>query len=263
VKSVIWAVSLGSGTSGGVLAPLLMMGGALGGIEAMFLPHEGAGFWPLVSMAAMLGGTMRAPLTAVVFALELTHDVNLLLPLLLAVMVAHSFTVLILKRSILTEKVARRGYHLSCEYAVDPLEILTVGEVMRTNIVAVPEGARVRSDHLMRKGQHLYPVVDAERRVVNVVTSGDLERFALGVADLPQREPVVAYPDEPLRVVVNRMSDSGLTRFPVVNNACERKLAGMVALSDLLRARTRNLEEERHRERVLRVHLPIGKVTVR
>ncbi|HUO31610.1 MAG TPA: chloride channel protein, partial [Bryobacteraceae bacterium] len=164
VKPVIWAVSLGSGTSGGVLAPLLMMGGALGGIEAMFLPHEGAGFWPLVSMAAMLGGTMRAPLTAVVFALELTHDVNMLLPLLLAVMVAHSFTVLILKRSILTEKVARRGYHLSCEYEVDPLEILSVAEVMRTNIVAVPEGTQVRSDHLTRKGQHLYPVVDEGRR---------------------------------------------------------------------------------------------------
>ena len=70
VKSVIWAVSLGSGTSGGVLAPLLMMGGALGGLEAMFLPHEGAGFWPLVSMGAILGGTMRSPFTGVIFALS-------------------------------------------------------------------------------------------------------------------------------------------------------------------------------------------------
>ena len=116
VKSVIWAVSLGSGTSGGVLAPLLMMGGALGGMEAMFLPHEGAGFWPLVSMGAILGGTMRSPFTGVIFALELTHDVNMLLPLLLAVTIAHGFTVLTLRRSILTEKVARRGYHLSREY---------------------------------------------------------------------------------------------------------------------------------------------------
>ena len=138
VKSVIWAVSLGSGTSGGVLAPLLMMGGALGGIEAMFLPHEGAGFWPLVSMGAILGGTMRSPFTGVIFALELTHDINMLLPLLLAVTIAHGFTVLTLRRSILTEKVARRGYHLSREYAVDPLEILFVREVMRTNIVALP-----------------------------------------------------------------------------------------------------------------------------
>ncbi|HZR24354.1 MAG TPA: chloride channel protein, partial [Vicinamibacterales bacterium] len=112
VKSTIWAVSLGSGTSGGVLAPLLMVGGALGGLEAHVLPSAGPGFWALVSMGAVLGGTMRAPLTAVVFALELTHDINMLLPLLLAVTMSYGFTVLLLKRSILTEKISRRGYHL-------------------------------------------------------------------------------------------------------------------------------------------------------
>src|SRR5207302_1680353 len=119
VKWFIWAVSLGSGTSGGVLAPLLMMGGALGGLGAMFLPYEGAGFWQLISMGAILGGTMRSPFTSVVFAFELTHDASVFLPLLVASVVAHAFTVLTLKRSILTEKVARRGYHLSREYAVD------------------------------------------------------------------------------------------------------------------------------------------------
>ena len=106
VKSIIWSVSLGSGTSGGVLAPLLMVGGALGGLEALVLPFEGAGFWPLVSMGAVLGGTMRAPLTAVIFALELTHDLSIMLPLLLAVIIAHGFTVLLLKRSILTRRSA-------------------------------------------------------------------------------------------------------------------------------------------------------------
>jgi CBS domain-containing protein len=264
VKSVIWAVSLGSGTSGGVLAPLLMMGGALGGIEAMFLPHEGVGFWPLVSMGAILGGTMRSPFTGVIFALELTHDVNMLLPLLLAVTIAHAFTVLTLRRSILTEKVARRGYHLSREYAVDPLEILFVREVMRTNVAAIPArlagrelAQTLRTDHTMRQGQHLYPVVDDDRRVMGVLTRRDLERCAQGGAEATPRESVVAYADEPLRVVVYRMSDTGLTRFPVVNNEQERKLVGMVALSDLLRARTRSLEEERHRERVLRIHLPL------
>src|ERR1700729_3795180 len=165
VKSIIWAVSLGSGTSGGVLAPLLMMGGALGGIEAMFLPNEGAGFWPLIGMAAILGGTMRSPLTGVIFALELTHDVNVLLPLLVASVIAHGFTVLGLRRSILTEKVARRGYHLSREYAVDPLEILFVREVMRTSIVALPADAlydtlrhSLHGDSSRRR-QRLYPVI--------------------------------------------------------------------------------------------------------
>ncbi len=131
VKSLIWMISLGSGTSGGVLAPLLMMGAALGGLEGMFLPHYGIGFWPLVSMGAILGGTMRSPFTGIVFAVELTHDLNMLLPLLVACFLAHAFTVLLLKRSILTEKIARRGFHLSREYALDPLEILFVREVMR------------------------------------------------------------------------------------------------------------------------------------
>jgi len=270
VKSIIWSFSLGSGTSGGVLAPLLMMGGALGGLEAMFFPAEGAGFWPLVSMGAILGGTMRSPFTGVVFALELTHDVNMLLPLLVAVTIAHGFTVLVLDRSILTEKVARRGYHLSREYAVDPLEILFTREVMRNNIVALPAGAPFDTlvDSLRvdpAKGpQHLYPVIDSDLRLIGVVTRMDLQRHVQAAPGDGQRQlaamvkttPVVAYPDEPLRVVVHRMADSGLTRFPVVERGPGRKLLGMIALDDLLKARVRNLDAERRRERVLRVRFP-------
>src|SRR5436853_1436771 len=144
VKWFIWAVSLGSGTSGGVLAPLLMMGGALGGLEAMFLPNEGAGFWPLISMGAILSGSLRAPFTSIVFAFELTHDANVFLPLLVGSVIAHAFTVLTLKRSILTEKVARRGYHLSREYAVDPLEILFARDVMRTKVAVLPASSSLR-----------------------------------------------------------------------------------------------------------------------
>jgi len=275
VKSVIWAVSLGSGTSGGVLAPLLMMGGALGGLEAMFLPNEGAGFWPLVSMGAILGGTMRSPFTGVIFALELTHDVNMLVPLLLAVTIAHGFTVLTLRRSILTEKVSRRGYHLSREYAVDPLEILFVREVMRDNIVALPAETRRRElaaslhpDH-NRKGQILYPVVDAERRLLGVITRSNLRKLVEdgSAADLPlanfvESDPVTAYPDEPLRVVVYRMAETGRTRLPVVTRGESPKLAGMVSLNDLLFARSRALEQERRRERVLRIHLPFTQRSV-
>jgi CIC family chloride channel protein len=270
VKSVIWAVSLGSGTSGGVLAPLLMMGGALGGLEAMFLPFEGAGFWPLVSMGAILGGTMRSPFTGIIFALELTHDVNMLLPLLLAVTIAHGFTVLTLRRSILTEKVARRGFHLSREYTVDPLEILFVREVMRTNIVALPAGTSTAQiaaalDPLhQRRGQWLYPVVDGEKGLLGVVTRHSLHKYAkeAGLTDTPlgelAREAVVAYPGEPLRVVVHRMAETGLTRFPVVEPGDSRKLLGIVSLNDLLRARTRSFEEEHHRERVLRIRHPFA-----
>jgi H+/Cl- antiporter ClcA len=266
VKSAIWVISLGSGTSGGVLAPLLMMGAALGGVEAMFLPHEGAGFWPLVSMGAILGGTMRAPFTAILFALELTHDINVLLPLLVAAMLAHATTVLLLKRSILTEKVARRGFHITREYATDPLEILFVREVMRTKLVVLPAGATIEQlRHTVlrepaQRGQHLYPVVDGERMVRGVVTRKQLGALTQSAAPEDSlghivRKPVVAHPDEPLRVVVFRMAETGFTRMPVVENE-SGKLVGMISLHDLLLARVRNLNEERHRERLLLLRLP-------
>jgi len=266
VKWFIWAVSLGSGTSGGVLAPLLMMGGALGGLEAMFLPNEGAGFWPLVSMGAVLGGTMRSPFTSIVFAFELTHDGNVFLPLLVGSVVAHGFTVLTLKRSILTEKVARRGFHLSREYAVDPLEILFVREVMRSNVVVLSAASTVadmqhslRSDH--REEQRLLPVVNEQRQLVGVLTRRDIreriERDGDTALKRPLRdsvrgETVEAHPDEPLRLVVYRMAEKGLTRMPVVEPGT-RKFLGLVSLNDLLKARARHLEEERRRERPLKL----------
>ena len=138
VKWTIWSFALGSGTSGGVLAPLLMIGGALGAIEGHLLPFEGAGFWALISMGAILGGTMRSPLTGILFAAEVTHDFGALLPLTVAAVVAHGFTVLALRRSILTEKVARRGYHVTREYGIDPLEVLFVRDVVEPTAVPVP-----------------------------------------------------------------------------------------------------------------------------
>jgi CIC family chloride channel protein len=224
VKATIWAVSLGSGTSGGVLAPLLMMGAALGVMVTPFFPAYGAGFWPLVAMGAILAGTMRAPLTALVFAVELTGQFSMALPLLTACAVAHAFTVLLLKRSILTEKVARRGYHVSREYAIDPLEILFVREVTETD--GHPEDLAVALE----------------------ATGG-----------------ILARPDEPLRVVVHRMAETGQTRLPVVAAATGKvlvsRLLGFVSLSDVLKARVRHLEEERRRERVipLRSMLPFGR----
>jgi len=265
VKSAIWAISLGSGTSGGVLAPLLMMGGALGSLMSAFLPAEGAGFWPMVAMGAILGGTMRSPFTGVVFMLELTHDINMVVPLLTAVTVAHAFTVLVLRRSILTEKISRRGFHLSREYASDPLEILFVREVMRTNIVAIPQAASRRDlarIGTQNRGQILYPVVDSDLRLTGVVTRNHLREFLDSAQEslaglVMNREPIVAYPDEPLRAVVYRMAETGKTRFPVVDPRDSGKLVGVVSLNDLLRARARNLEEERHRERTLHIRLPL------
>jgi CBS domain-containing protein len=255
-----------------------MMGGALGGVEAWVLPNEGAGFWPLVSMGAILGGTMRSPLTGIVFALELTHDVNMMLPLLLAVTIAHGFTVLTLRRSILTEKISRRGFHMSREYEIDPLEIIFAREAARTGVVALPAeatrdqvaaamgGARHHHPSLgSAHEQRLFPVVDTGRRLVGVITRGGVRRWldtpsdsAGPFADATERHPVTAYDDEPLRVIVYRMAETGLTRFPVVSRQ-DGALFGMIALTDLLMARTRILEAEQRRERVLgaRLRLPL------
>ena len=138
VKAIIWSLSLGSGTSGGVLAPLLMIGGALGVLEANWIPVGDRSLWAMISMAAVMGGVMRSPLTSMFFTLELTHDLNVMPGLLLGTTIAYGITVFTLRRSILTEKVARRGYHLMREYWVDPFTLVRVGDVMAPPPPSVP-----------------------------------------------------------------------------------------------------------------------------
>jgi H+/Cl- antiporter ClcA len=275
VKCIIWSTSLGSGTSGGVLAPLLMMGGALGALASYVLPGGDRALWPLVCMAAVLGGTMRCPLTGTLFALELTHDLVPLPALLLACVTAYGFTALVMKRSILTEKVARRGFHVSREYAVDPLERLSVGDVMSKEVVTVPASLPVRRllhDYFLGgKGtRHQgYPVVDSDGTLVGVLTRTSLledwlERHLAGPGtdqaalldlviayDLLHRDPVVAYPWESCRTAAERMAHSGVGRLPVVSPDDARRIVGIVTRSDLLKARARALEEESRRERFL------------
>ncbi|MBL7489657.1 chloride channel protein [Frankia sp. AgB1.9] len=130
VKTVIWSLSLGSGTSGGVLAPVFMIGGALGALEGMALPTVFPGFWAMAGLAAVVGGVMRSPLTGVVFTLELTHAWNDAPSLLVASISAYGLSALLLKRSVLTEKIARRGLHLTREYSTDPLDAFYAHEVM-------------------------------------------------------------------------------------------------------------------------------------
>ena len=217
-------------------------------------------------MGAILGGTMRSPLTGVVFALELTHDVNMLLPLLVAVTIAHGFTVLVLRRSILTEKIARRGYHLSREYAVDPLEILFVREVMRTSVAALPADAPYDT---LRHSLHGDSVARPPAPV-----SGDRRRpaswSAWSRAATCRRWPMRRRDDAaaPLAAILktrpdrrvsgriaphDRLSD-GRNRADPLSGGRARKhgrLIGMIALTDLLKARALNLDAEQRRERVL------------
>ena len=268
IKTIIWTVALSSGTSGGVLAPLLMIGGALGGVEAMILPSVAPGFWATVSMGAVFGATIGSPLASIVFMLEVTHDVNILLPLLISVMVGYGVVVLVLRRSIMTEKISRRGYHVSREYSVDPLEILKVGEVMSTNITTLsPETNLDALDHVFRADGHmtqrLYPVADDNGALLGVVAASSLFSPEEGRLESDSKrcvqdimvKPVVGYPNEPLRRAVQRMAETGLTRFPVVTHGPKPMLLGMVSLSAVLHARARNLEAERRRERIMPLRL--------
>jgi CIC family chloride channel protein len=214
VKLVIWSVALGSNTSGGILAPVLLIGAALGGILGSFLPGAGEGTWALIGMAAALAGVMRSPLTSIVFALELTHDVNALLVLLVACVLAHMTSVLTLRRSILTEKVARRGYHVTREYEIDPLHALLVRDAIGAAGTRAPNGA-------------------ADER----------ERPS------PTSEPLSAHPYETLREVADRMLASGRGTLPVIDD--RGQTVGRIVARDVLRAHERTLVEERRRERTL------------
>jgi chloride channel protein, CIC family len=143
-KSLMWAFSLGSGTSGGVLAPLLMIGGAVGALAGHLahVPVELQAFWALIGMGSMLAGSLGVPLTAIMFSLEVTHCLPALLPLQVACVASYLVTALIMPRSILTEKLSRRGYHLTREYGVDPLELVLVREVMSQLSVDTPADPR-------------------------------------------------------------------------------------------------------------------------
>jgi H+/Cl- antiporter ClcA len=219
-KSLMWAFSLGSGTSGGVLAPLLMIGGALGEIAAHYAhaTAEQQALWAAVGMGAMLSGSLGVPLTAAVFCLEITRSLPAALPVLLGCIAAYTITSLIMPRSILTEKIGRRGTHLTREYGTDPLETVSLREVMLEvgdECVCEEDGVTATSE-----------------------------------TDVPD---VYAYADETSRSAVEKMATLTLNELAVVDRA-SGKVCGTVTLQDLLLGRRRAVHRERKRERVFARH---------
>ncbi len=271
-KAAMWVVALGSGTSGGVLAPLLMMGAALGVLVGPLLPGGQAALWPLVFMAATLGGMMRAPLMSVLFALELTQDVNALLPLLIGSAVAYGFTVMTMPRSILTEKISRRGHHVYREYGVDPLERHVVAEVMTRDVETI-DGEASLDYALSRHGgvaqrHRAFPVMVAGR----FIGMADRETLAEGlrrpgcarVADLfGANVPAMAQPDESCRTVATRLAVHGLERLPVVSDATSRRLLGIIARSDLVKPSLDVDDQEHRHERFLSLPLAAARARFR
>jgi CIC family chloride channel protein len=279
VKSVIWTASLGSGTSGGILAPQLMIGGGLGVALAHVLPGIAPGAWPLVCMAAVLAGSIGAPLTSAVLAIELTHNSGLLLPLLLACVTSYGMSVLSQRRSILTERLARRGYHLSREYGVDPLETVMVAQAMHTSVFALPANAtrqdaaewlrtmEGRGADAWSHWQRLFPLLDSEGRMVSLLTRSQM-MVSAKQADLSRplaedgnKSPATMAPTDTLRKVATAMADSKLTRYPVIN--AEGKFVGIITIDDLLSARSKEKLRESDRTRVLRLRWPFSKAEVK
>ncbi|AEW99427.1 CBS domain-containing protein (plasmid) [Streptantibioticus cattleyicolor NRRL 8057 = DSM 46488] len=269
VKTLIWGLSLGSGTSGGVLAPVFMIGGAVGAAEGLLFPHVLPGFWAMMGLAAVVGGVMRSPLTGVVFTLELTHAWPAALPLLISSTAAYGLSVLVLRRSVLTEKIARRGLHLTREYSTDPLESFFVAEVMDRRPVVLRRGdsldsalaATLRTDGGEPEGRRLFPVVPdgaaypvavvTRRALLHAAARRDPDGPAPTVADICRPAPVVLRPDDTLRRAAYVFAEHGVTEAPVVGHAPDEHVVGTVALRHLLHARRHDLTEEHHRQRLI------------
>ena len=246
VKAVVWLVALGSGTSGGILAPLLILGGCAGFLMGHYLPGD-PGFWAMIGMAGIMSGVMRAPMTGALFAAELTNHLSALPETIAAGAAAYAVSVLILKRSILTEKIARRGRHILREYSVDQLEFLLAGQLMTRNpktlpaSMAIPDVLRFFAEEAEHRS---YPVVDGEGRLVGLVSRTDALRWQVAKKMegqlgewLSDASTLVVFPETPCGAVADMMVDSGSGRVPIVDPQ-SRRVVGIISRQDLLKVRT-------------------------
>ena len=272
IKSLSWSFSLGSNTAGGILAPLLMIGGALGAALGHLMPIMTTGAWVLVGMCAVLSAAIGAPLTSAMLALELTHNGGLMLPVLLSCVAAYAVSVLVMPRSMLTENLSRRGLHLSREFGADPLEAILVSQAMHTSVFALPEDAtrkdaadwlskmEERGGEAWSHWQRIFPLVDGEGRMTGTLTRAQMiaaarkEDLSMPLAVDANRKPATISPVTTLRACAMLMAESKLTSYPVVS--ADGKLLGVMTINDLLMGRSEEAHRESDRERVLRLRWP-------
>jgi CIC family chloride channel protein len=267
-KALALVISLGSGTSGGLLAPMFMSSAALGGIFAivvnMIFPsaHLSPGAFALVAMAAVFGSASRATFAFIVFAFEITRDYNAILPLMLACVIADMIALRYLPSSIMTEKLTRRGLQVPNEFEVGAMTVVRVSEVMRKDVVPIAQEMTVSElAERMGHGEPAYnltqglPIVSAEGKLVGVVTQGDLlraleldPRGTMTVLEAGSHAPVVAYPDELVHDAMHRMLQYDIGRLPVVSRENPQQIVGYFNRASLLGAWTRQLEDEGLRE---------------
>jgi len=267
-KALALVISLGSGTSGGLLAPMFMSSAALGGIFAMVVnmifpsAHLSPGAFALVAMAAVFGSASRATFAFIVFAFEITRDYNAILPLLLACVIADMIALRYLPSSIMTEKLSRRGLQVPNEFEVGATTVVRVSEVMRKDVVPIAQEMTVSelAGH-MGRGEPAYnltqglPIVSPDGNLVGVVTQGDLlraleqePRGTMTVLEAGSNEPLVAYPDELVHDAMHRMLRHNIGRLPVVSRENPQQMVGYFNRASLLGAWTRQMEDEGLRE---------------
>jgi chloride channel protein, CIC family len=263
-KALALVISLGSGTSGGLLAPMFMSSAALGGVFAMAVnaivpgAHLSPGAFALVAMAAVFGAASRATFAFIVFAFEITRDYNAILPLMLGCVIADLIALRYLKTSIMTEKLARRGLHVPGEYEASVLHTVRLSEVMRTDVQPIAADTSVaglaarisRSENGLTLSQGL-PIADKDGLLAGMITQGDmlraLETDPEGretVLEAGTASPIVAYPDEFVHDALHRMVSHNVGRLPVVSREDPRRMIGYFDRSNLLNAWTRQIEEE-------------------
>jgi H+/Cl- antiporter ClcA/CBS domain-containing protein len=263
-KSAALLISLGSGTSGGLLAPMFMASAAMGSAFAMIVDK----LWPaanlspgacaLVAMGAVFGAASRAAFAFIIFAFEITRDYNSILPLMLVTVIADAIAVYYAKNSIMTEKLARRGLHIHQDYEPDVLQQVLVGETMSRDFDTVSASMTVaelsdrigRRDPAVTRHQGVF-VIDEQGKLAGIITRSDLiralERDPSGkmpVLEASSRQPVVTYPDEVLYDAAAGMLRADIGRMPVVDREDPTKPVGYIGRSSIMSARLRRLEEE-------------------
>jgi H+/Cl- antiporter ClcA len=266
-KAIALVISLGSGTSGGLLAPMFMSSAAMGGVLALgfnyLFPsaHLSAGAFALVAMGAIFGAASRATFSFIIFAFEITRDYNSVLPLMLVSVIADGISMLLMpKASIMTEKLTRRGLRIFQDYETDILQHTLVSETMDREAPTVSGDIRLSdlSDRIARgepavSRHQAMVVLDSEGKLAGLITRGDVLRglqqdSSVTVLDASSRDVVVTYPDESLNDAAAKMLRYNVGRLPVVDRADNRKIVGYLGRPQILAARLRRLDEEYVRE---------------
>ena len=264
LKFVSWSISLGSGTSGGTLAPLFTIGGAMGALIAIGINYVAPtlglnlSIAALIGMASMFSGASRALLTSVVFALETTGEPHILLPLLGGCSASYFVSFIMMRSTIMTEKIARRGITTPETYVPNALSTFKVGEALKEEIVVLSHintvgEAKEFIGKLKEKRYAAFVVVDEWGNLTGIVNVHDI--FNSGhndneqLSELTKGRPVTVYEDESLESAISKMIKHNVDILPVIDKETRKELVGVLSYRDILEAYEIKTKEEIERER--------------